>query len=144
MQEELTEEQIKGLTEAQEQAKQLGLDYAGFKIMNGDIITDERMIKVNLPDTNASFESGNGEGIWAVPLTEVDEQIYHNSKSKETFQVALLNTAIYYPFPWGSIITVETRGNNRPVLNYEWMDQVIKKTEPGFSLAQLLEKNEQE
>jgi len=101
-----------------------------------------RQIKVNLPDSNRGFISGNGEGIWALILEEDGVKKYKESKLGETFYVALLNNSIYYPpLSWGNIIKVKCTGKGyRPIIDKNWFNGIILESSNGeFSLDKLLE-----
>ena len=138
---ELTQEELETINEVEENSKSLGLVNKIRDIYEETFdLQDERKMKFNLPESKAKFISGNGEGIWGIPLTDEDYEIYEAESVGETFKVVLLNQAFTYPFPWGSIITVETRGSNRPVLSYDWFDGVVKESSNGeMSLAEMLE-----
>ena len=89
-------------------------------------------MKVNLPGSIAKFETGNGEGIWARPYTENDSKIYGDSILNTPFEVILLNHAITYPFPWGSVITVRNiTKDGRPVLDKEQISNIISTATDG-------------
>ena len=120
----------------------LGLASAMRAIENGDIDTDNKalMLKVNLPSAMAGFTTGNGEGIWAIPASPEDTIIYDTYASGTTFKVAILNTPIAFPFPWGSIIEVYIINvSNRPVLHKKWIADIIKNNaEDGTTLEDIL------
>ena len=133
---DLTEEDLKYIGTVEESCKILGLDNVSRKIATGeiDVSGDEiGMFKANLPDSKSKFESGNGEGVWVIPLTKEDESITKSDINGEKSQVIILNDAIYYPFPYGTILTIENRTGYRPLLNYEWLDFVIKTSSNGES-----------
>ncbi len=125
----LTEKQ---LTEHEEDCRHLGLISALRQIENGEIDTETNQMKVNLPDCIEKFETGNGEGIWATPYTDDDLKIFSEEIINKEFQVVLLNQAITFPFPWGSVITVKNiRPECRPVLSRDWIEEIIAETTCG-------------
>jgi len=92
------------------------------------LIDRRKFIKVNLPDSEEKFESGNGEGIWIQTFTEADLNIYANEKPGECFLGFLANHSIYYPeLPWGTVIKVKNSEDKdlRPILDRDWISQVI-------------------
>ena len=137
----LTEEEEVQMKKTEEQAKELGLETMARQIAQEEyILNEENYLKFNLPDSAAKFESGNGDGVWGVPLTDADNAIYKGTEKGVQFKVILLNGAFTYPLAWGSIITVETRGDSRPVLSYDWFDDVIKKSSGGeMTLKKIME-----
>ena len=93
-----TEEEI---IEREELCKETNIKSALREINTSVIDIELNQMKVNLPDSIAKFELGNGEGIWAVPYTSVDLEIYTKDILNEEFEVVLLNQAITYPFFMG-------------------------------------------
>lgn len=76
---------------------------------------NNRIMKVNVPDNACSWRSGNGEGMWGYIRREEDLPKYDAGEGE--FEVILLNTSVCWPqLPWGTIITAEGRGENRPVI----------------------------
>jgi len=138
---ELTAEELKQVEETEEHVAYLNLQTKVREIMTEELeLNEDNFLKFNLPNTRQGFDSGNGEGVWGVPLTEEGQKIYDNDASVgETFEVILLNNSIYYPFPYGTILTVQTRGSNRPVIDYEWLDERVASTGEGATLADVLE-----
>ena len=129
----LTEEELKQIDELVEDQKSLGFTSFAKEYYNGTLeLNEKNYIKVNLPDTIASFKSGNGEGIWACPVT-IEDKVICNSNVKDTeFNVYALNDCIYYPIACASIIRVKCTGKNtRPILSYDWMDSIIKLSSNG-------------
>jgi len=83
-------------------------------------------IKVNLSRNLADFKSGNGEGVFAIPLTLTEFRWYLKGEEpiylKGVIRVMLLDNSLNYPsLVWGSVIEVELRGQNRPVMTKEFM-----------------------
>ena len=78
-------------------------------------------IKVNLPNNEANYLSGNGEGCFALvdEKTKID---YDNDKKGKGYTAILDNDSIYYPgLMAGTEIPIEMRGKNRPVVPYQWL-----------------------
>jgi len=92
---------------------------------------NRRVVKVNVPDSEAGFKSGNGEGMWGYIRREEDLQKYDEGKGE--FEVILLNTSVYWPqLPWGTIITAEGRGGNRPVICERQFRRLLAEREEYF------------
>jgi len=92
---------------------------------------EEASIKVNLPPTIEEFRSGNGEGIWAVP---VDSGALSKARSDESvgeqIEVYALNDSVYYPgVVWGSRVVCVTRGDCRPVAVWDALNGTKQATE---------------
>jgi hypothetical protein len=141
MKRELTSEQLKEIANIVKNQKSLGLISKAKEFYSGELnLNEEDYIKVNLPDSEKNFKSGNGEGIWACPVTEADKIIYHTGDTGETFDVYVLNDCITYPFSCASIIKVRITGSEtRPILDYDWMDNIIKVSSNGeYSLEEML------
>ena len=127
---------------AESRAKSLGLETMVRAIKDETYVLDEqKYIKFNIPNTVEKYERGSGEGVWAQPLTDEDMAIYDNEESiGEKFKVVILNTAFTFTFDWGCVITVETRGPQRPVLSFDWFDSVVQKSSNGeMTLSKMLE-----
>lgn len=142
MKKELSTEELELIDEIVKMQESLGLISLAKEFYSGELELDEsKYIKVNLPDSKASFASGNGEGIWACPVTEKDENICNTGSKGDTFDVYVLNDCIYYPFRCASIITVAvTSDDTRPILDYNWIDDTIKLSSNGeHSIEDLLE-----
>ena len=79
-------------------------------------------IKVNLPSNEASYQSGNGEGCWALVSSAVKD-IHDQENEVGTIYTAILdNTSIYYPgLDAGMQIPIELRGHYRPVVPLSWL-----------------------
>ena len=107
--------------------------------MDPEEITEEKVaelgeangyFKLNLPDTFEKYQSGNGEGIWAVALTkELTDKI--DKGSVKQFNAYAANDPMYYPhLKCGSRILSETRGRDfRPVA--VWDNLSNSKDTPG-------------
>ena len=138
---ELTQEELDNIELAESRAKSLGLKTMVREIAEENYTLYEQLyIKFNIPESEEKFKSGNGEGVWAQPLTEEDKEICDSNSTGDTFKVIILNSALTFPFDWGTVVTVETRGDSRPVLSYDWFDGVVKESTNGeMSLAEMLE-----
>ena len=137
----LTKENLEYLDQVEAMAKSLGLVTIARQIATDEYpLNEDLYMKFNIPDSKAKFESGNGEGVWGVPYTTEDQEIYDKEGTGDKLRVIILNDALTFPFRYGTIVTVETRGNNRPVLSYDWFDGVIQEnSDDGTTLADLLE-----
>lgn len=125
----MTKEEIKEYIESvEEHCKAHGLETLARELQNKQYeFKDEDLMQFNLPDSKQKYMDGNGEGVWGVPLTPEGKRMYENDSSfKETFKAVLLNDSIYHPFPYGTVITVETRGDSRPVMSWEWYEEIAK------------------
>lgn len=89
-----------------------------FPGLDGEM-TNELSIKVNIPEDEAGFKSGSGEGIWMLvsPTTKAKLDTDYTSKPGEFFFGRLLNHSVYYLglLRWGMIVPFEMRGHKRPV-----------------------------
>ena len=124
----LTKDQESHIKTIEDNAERLGL-----KTVARDIATEKRMlneknyIKVNLPDTLDKFETGNGEGIWAVPNMPSDQSTSDSNIIGDSFDVIVLNDCLSYPFRYGTIINVTIKNTeHRPVLTFDWMGAIIR------------------
>lgn len=135
MNSEVTDEQIKKHITV---CANLGLKSALKEIKEGTVNTETELIKVNLPDSSAKFISGNGEGIWAALYDDKAKDIYAKSTLNEEFEVVTLNSALTYPFPWGSRITVVLiNTDGRPVLSKDWISKVIAESTKGETTLEI-------
>lgn len=110
-----------------ERIESLGLEYGGHLIPE-NYNDDRRVIKVNLPDCEQDWASGNGEGCWGYLRREEDLEKY--DKGEGDFEIILMNYSFYYPnvLTWGTIILAEGRGRtNRPVMKKDWIDAVLQR-----------------
>lgn len=142
MKKELTTDELSAIDNIVKNQESLGLISLAKEFYTDELKLDEsKYIKVNLPESKAKFASGNGEGIWACPVTEKDENIYNTGAKGDTFDVYVLNDCISYPFRCASIITVAiTSDDTRPILDYNWMDKTIKASSNGeYSIEDMLD-----
>lgn len=80
-------------------------------------------IKVNLPDTQESYFSGNGEGVWVLVAPEVKQLHDEDARGGLSFGV-LDNDSVYYPsLKHGEVIPFEWRGEKRPVAPFSYLVQ---------------------
>ncbi len=138
----LTKQQSTDILNVENKCKLLGLENCVRDLIIGDKILNENdYLKLNLPSTIDGFETGNGEGVWGCPLTKKDLYISKNDDDDTTFQVILLNDSIYYPFPYGTILTAKCIYGFRPVLSYKWINNIFK-THKNTTIEQYLKKEE--
>lgn len=93
--------------------------------------------QVNLPDKFESYQSGNGEGCWAVALNEEDREISkYEGPERRQFYAYLANESLYYPhLEYGSRVLAETRGENRCVAVWDGLvgsEDAVKNKEELF------------
>jgi len=142
MKKTLTPEQLSDIEAIVENQKSLGLISFAKEFYSGELNLDEsKYIKVNLPESKAKFQSGNGEGIWACPVTTQDEAVCNNGNRGDTFDVYVLNDCITFPFACASIIkAMVTSNDTRPILDYNWMSEIVKNSTNGeVSFDEMLE-----
>ena len=113
--------------------------------MDGKVLTREELnamgedyFKLNLPDTFENYQSGNGEGIWAV-CNPKDRLALRADMKKGQFIAFACNDSFYYPgkIVIGSPILAEHRGENRPVACWDDLDDT---KEAAVNKMELLKK----
>ena len=78
-------------------------------------------IKINLPDSEEKYRSGNGEGCFCLVTPEV-KAAYDADENGTTYEGILDNDSVYYPgLNHGTLIPFEMRGSFRPVVPYTWL-----------------------
>lgn len=78
-------------------------------------------IKVNLPGSEDSYKTGNGEGVWVLVSKQVKAAYDRDAQGGYYFGI-LDNDSCYWPgLDHGASIPFEMRGKNRPVVPYEWL-----------------------
>lgn len=78
-------------------------------------------IKVNLPGSQESYTTGNGEGVWVLVSEQVKAAYDRDAEGGYYFGI-LDNDSCYWPgLNHGAAIPFEMRGKNRPVVPYEWL-----------------------
>lgn len=86
-----------------------------------------KLFKVNLPFTKDDFLAGNGEGVWAIADDETFEKLESGS-NLENLYVRIFNDSMYYKGLLSeTILPIETRGDNRPVVPYEYLNENYKR-----------------
>lgn len=84
-------------------------------------------VKVNIPFNMKGYNNGNGEGCWALPLTENDFNIINKGVSNEKAFVVLCNSSIYCSnLKWSTVIQVNIVTGKRPILDIHWLHQILK------------------
>lgn len=80
-------------------------------------------IKVNLPESEAAYRTGSGEGVWVLVNKPVRED--HDADARGGFYFGILdNDSRHWPgLDRGAAIPFEMRGKNRPVVPYEWLKE---------------------
>lgn len=80
------------------------------------------LVKVNLPDSQESYEHGNGEGCFARLIGAEACEAYWADAESGDYQALLDNDSWYYPgLKHGTTVPVEMRGRNRPVVPLKWL-----------------------
>jgi hypothetical protein len=81
------------------------------------------VIKFNIPESEQSYISGNGEGCWG--YIEDSETYEKYTKGTGEFEVILLNDCWEYPaLTYGTVCQVEGRGEDyRPVAKWDWLQE---------------------
>ena len=108
----------------------ISLEGKGFeediKISNRD---EREFFRVNLPDSEESYEYGSGEGVWAVSNSKGFRIAQDDNSYKELFLVRILNDSIYFKdLKMGDYVLVESRRDNRPVAIYKELVNRFEKT----------------
>ncbi len=80
------------------------------------LVKQHKYIRLNLPDTIGRYNSGNGEGIFAVIAEPEDREKYDKDQLGGQFFAYSCSDSFYYPdIHCGDLILAEFRGVNRPV-----------------------------
>lgn len=100
------------------------------------------LIKVNLPSDLESFKTGNGEGIWARPLSEEDERKVNDDNYYGEAYVVAQNDSVYYPglINYDDTIKVHCNGKMRPYLHIDLFNEYGKKTNPEKNKEEIMKK----
>jgi hypothetical protein len=98
-------------------------------------------IRVNLPGSEDSFRTGNGEGCWAT-VSVSTKQIDDSGKWGGAY-VALLENAPIYPqwrsLEYGSPVVFQFRGPNKRAVAYPDQDKALKEAQSyGTRFVRLL------
>ncbi|AUR92046.1 hypothetical protein NVP1188A_15 [Vibrio phage 1.188.A._10N.286.51.A6] len=102
-------------------------------------LTQQYLVKVNIPVQKSDLNRGNGEGMWAVILTDEDKAHYDADQSNKTIQVLLANDSIHWSsLRAGRIIQVNLNGESRPTLDVQWLDPIVQQI-AGTTFTELLE-----
>ena len=81
-----------------------------------------KTFKVNIPNTEEEYFKGNGEGCFALFNDEEADMYEMDARGKG--EVILDNDSLNYPkLKHGTKVPVEYRGENRPVVPYNWLQQ---------------------
>lgn len=80
-------------------------------------------IKVNLPPTKEAYINGNGEGVFMLVSEEV-KKAYDSDEAGTNYKGILDNDSIYYKNLYhGEELPIETRGVNRPVVPFDYLQE---------------------
>lgn len=82
------------------------------------------LIKINLPETKEQYETGNGEGVWAIVDNEC--KIAYEADEYGTQYIGILdNDSILYPhMVHGYGVIIEMRGTHKPVVPYDYLNNL--------------------
>jgi len=83
--------------------------------------------KLNLPNDETSYISGNGEGVWAVVDDKELKEKISNDKV-DVFEAYIANDSVYYPgLVCGSKVQAEVRKGRRPVAVFSDLQEELSK-----------------
>jgi len=86
-----------------------------------------KYIKINIPENEESYNSGNGEGVWVLVDAKA-KKAYHTDEEGTSYSGILDNDSIFYSgLVAGVIIPFEMRGDKRPVVPFKWLTENYKK-----------------
>jgi hypothetical protein len=106
---------------------------SGLPLLSDFVVNDEQIFKGNIPDTMAGWVDGNGEGVWLQGLTEEDTANARDDNYTGTIQVILRNSSVYWsPMKYGTVLQFTARGNKRPVLDIDWVQEHLAKIDVDF------------
>lgn len=78
-------------------------------------------IKANLPATEEDYKSGYGEGCFFI-VDQETKKAYDNDTKGGLYFGTLDNDSVYWPtLKHGTVCPLEMRGENRPVVPYQWL-----------------------
>lgn len=84
-------------------------------------MNDLLFIKANLPATEEDYKGGGGEGCFFIVDHET-KKAYDNDTKGGLYFGTLDNDSIYWPtLRHGTVCPLEMRGENRPVVPYQWL-----------------------
>lgn len=73
-------------------------------------------IKINVPETERDYETGNGVGCWALVDADTKRRYDADEERSDDVYLAVLDSDInLYGLRVGDLILIEMRGKNRPV-----------------------------
>lgn len=110
------------IEEIEKLCEKRGLPYKG-RFING--LTEEQFnagcIKFNIPDEE-HIESETGEGVWGW-VDEENKKKYNDPKYYGEITAVLVNSPLNFMgiLWWGSEVTLECHGENRPSVSPEWL-----------------------
>jgi hypothetical protein len=82
------------------------------------------LIKINLPKTKEEYETGNGEGVWAIVNDEC-KKAYDADEYGTQYIGILDNDSILYPHMiHGDGVIIEMRGTHKPVVPYDYLNNL--------------------
>jgi len=119
----------------------IGVTHANDLLFDGSISIDpQKMLKINLPFSRSDFIEGRGEGCWAYPLEDVDNDIYESNEIGTVFRIILLNDSEYYPFVFGTKISVVIINEaTRPIMQKQWLAEAFDRSDAPFTLEERLD-----
>lgn len=81
----------------------------------------EHFIKINVPESEADYLSGNGEGMWA-KADDATKKAYDMDAAEGEYEVVIDNDSFFWDgLEHGQLVPIEMRGENRPVVPYNWL-----------------------
>jgi hypothetical protein len=84
---------------------------------------NKKVVKFNIPEDYDNYVRGNGEGCWGYIENDDIYRMYNEGKGE--FEIILLTDCFEYPeLKWGTVCLVEGRGDNRPIVKWDWLKKM--------------------
>lgn len=100
-------------------------------------------IKVNLPEDEDAYQSGNGEGVWVI-VDDETKKLHDDDKENIIAKGILDNDSWYYQGLYAGVeISFELRGKNRPVVSYQWLRENYGEADKQAAIDYVLSQNKQ-
>jgi hypothetical protein len=91
----------------------------------------ERLIRINIPNSQWSEDEGFGEGMWVIVGNDTLTEWRKEASSGVHFASTYLNSFYFQKLKEGSVIPIKMKGGERPVAIYK--ELVDKFGEPNYT-----------